>query len=118
MSRCPCTSVLQHMQQRRATIRKRRSLCERLLYRTATITATDLQQEVEDSSDECELYCIRIYKDAGITLEPECAEAVYLPSQGRLGIAWGGDATWADAASLESGIEMWLNDGDAWDEAN
>jgi hypothetical protein len=35
-----------------------------------------------------------------------------------MGIAWGADATWADVDGLESGIEMYLNDGEEWDQRN
>jgi len=46
------------------------------------------------------------------------AVALYLPSEGRLGIAWGADADWADVDDLESGIEMWVNDPDEWEARN
>ena len=67
---------------------------------------------------KAEAALIRIYDAAGITPAAETADALYLPDEGRLGIAWGADATWADVEDLESGIEMWLNDGDAWERAN
>lgn len=47
----------------------------------------------------------------------EAAQALYVPSIGRMGIAWGADATWADVESVENGIEMW-RDGDAWNAHN
>jgi hypothetical protein len=43
-------------------------------------------------------------------------EFVY--TAGRLGIACGSPATWADADDLESGIHMWLTDGEEWDRRN
>lgn len=57
---------------------------------------------------------IIIYKEDGT---PEAERAEGLLVYGRLGIAWGADATWADVPSLEIGIEMWLNHPDEW-EAN
>ena len=42
--------------------------------------------------------------------EIEQADALYLPAEGRLGIAWGADATWVDVHDVESGIEIWHND--------
>lgn len=36
----------------------------------------------------------------------------------RLGIAWGGDATWADACDLSSGVAMWLNYPELWEARN
>lgn len=83
---------------------------------THEIGHTDLQREV--GGKPCECYVITIYDAAGINAHAEAAEAVYLPGEGRLGIAWGGDATWADVDDVESGIEMWLNDGEAWELAN
>jgi hypothetical protein len=61
-------------------------------------------------------YRITIYDATGTRPAPETAEALY--ADGRLGIAWGADATWADVRDVESGIEMWLNDGEAWERAN
>ena len=77
------------------------------------MSAIDLRAEVTPTA---ETYRITIYDATGTRAMPETAEAVYV--DGRLGIAWGADATWADVADLESGIEMWLNDGDAWTAAN
>lgn len=81
------------------------------------LSATDLRQEVADYAGRAEIYAITIYDERGREA-PEGAEALYLPDEGRLGIVWGGDASWADVRDVESGIEMWLNDGDAWLAAN
>jgi hypothetical protein len=79
------------------------------------IGATDLQQELaDDSSAVC--FVIR-YAD-GDGYSSRAAEGIYYASAGRMGIAEGGDGTWADVASLESGIEMYVNDADAWELAN
>ena len=60
-------------------------------------------------------YRITIYDAVGSYPEAESAQALYCPTMGRLGIAWGADATWADVESLEAGIETWLNDPEAWE---
>lgn len=78
------------------------------------LTATDLCTEAFAHGGLA--YCITIYDATGTRQEPEAAEALY--SDGRLGVAWGADATWADASDVKSGIELWLNDGDAWSAAN
>lgn len=83
----------------------------------ADVSATDLR-DVLSYGGAVKAYSITIYDATGTRPAPESAEAVYAPIDGRLGIAWGGDATWADVRDVESGIEMWLNDGDAWDAAN
>jgi hypothetical protein len=73
---------------------------------------SDLKQEAMRSGTA---YRITI-REKGLGTNMQLAEAVL--KHGRLGIAWGADATWADVSSLESGIEMWLNDGEAWEAAN
>lgn len=70
------------------------------------------------SMDTVHAFRIEVYNDEGTRQEAETAEAVYVEAIGRLGIAWGADATWADVDDLESGIEMWLNDGEAWEARN
>ena len=82
------------------------------------LTATDLQQEAAPYSiGNAQAARITIYKANGMS-EAEAAEALYIPDAGRLGIAWGADATWADVKDFASGVEMWLNDGEAWSAAN
>lgn len=76
------------------------------------LTATDL---ITEASDGMLAYRITIYNEDGKPAA-ETADALY--GNGRLGVAWGADATWADVRHVESGIEMWLNDGDAWTAAN
>ena len=78
---------------------------------------SDLMEEWEQSDRSGKCYIITVYREDG-TVYHEAAEALYLPNEGRLGIAWGSDATWADVTGVESGIEMWLNDPDAWEAAN
>lgn len=82
-----------------------------------TLSANDLRAEAE-TNPAAAAYRITIYDATGTRAQAETAEALYLHSEGRMGIAWGADATWADVSDVESGIEMWLNDGNAWEAAN
>jgi hypothetical protein len=45
----------------------------------------------------------------------ETAEALYIPSTGRIGIAWGAGADWADAEDLAEGIRMYCEDPDRFE---
>src|SRR6188508_1518974 len=56
------------------------------------LRATDLAAEASTLSD-CAAFVITIYEAGFHTSHAEAAEALY--SDGRLGIAWGADATWA-----------------------
>ena len=99
------------------------------------LSALDLQEEAEfyegtSMFNSPHPYRITIYDDQGMNPEAETAQAVFCPpfglghgggtygTEGRLGIAWGAEATWADAESVETGIEMWLNDTEAWEARN
>ena len=82
------------------------------------LTAQDLREEAAGYSGPRQAFTIGIFRANGIGTEAEQAQALYLPDEGRLGIAWSGNATWADVQDVESGIEMWLNDPDAWNAAN
>ena len=79
------------------------------------LSAIDLQQAAGEDP-HAEAYSITIYDESG-NPHAEAAQALYSPADGRLGIAWGADATWADVDGVERGIDMWLNDPDAWDAA-
>lgn len=79
----------------------------------------DLAQELHTSrtesyADAAEIVLITIYGPNG-QVHPEAARALWLPMVGRLGVAWGADATWSTVSGLEQGIETWLNDPDGWD---
>jgi hypothetical protein len=81
------------------------------------LTASDLQSEKKEAPANALCYYILIYDEDGC-LMAEQAQALYLPTEGRLGIAWGADATWAGVQDIESGVEMWLNDNEAWERTN
>ena len=48
----------------------------------------------------------------------EWAHYLYIPAEGRLGIAWGAGASWADVPSVDEGIYLWLNDPEEWESRN
>lgn len=74
---------------------------------------TDLREEAKYGGS---VYRITVYDETGIQPAAEAAEAFL--NHGRLGIAWGADATWADVPSLDVGIDMWLNHPEEWEAAN
>ena len=104
---------------------------------TSELGSLDLRIELADNPYAwAGAYRIRIVGSA------ETAEALVAPyaddgSTGRIGIAWGGPATWGDVAhiwatdtapgedrpehvcdgvhGITEAIEDWLNDGDAWE---
>ena len=80
--------------------------------------ATDLREEAQNVAN-AQAFRITIYRNERHEHpEVERAEALYLPEVGRMGIAWGSDATWADVEGVESGIEIWLNDDETWELLN
>ncbi|HET6386767.1 MAG TPA: hypothetical protein VFJ58_25530 [Armatimonadota bacterium] len=36
-------------------------------------------------------------------------EVLFLPDEGRVGVAWGGEVIWTDASSLEEGMDRYLD---------
>jgi hypothetical protein len=80
----------------------------------SALRAPSLRSEAAPVGRHAEAYQITIWGEDG-TPDPDLAEALYLPAERRLGIAWEGPASWARVADLESGIAMWLNDPDAWE---
>lgn len=49
---------------------------------------------------------------------PEAGLILYSETLGRMGVTWGGDPSWADVNDVESGLQMYLNDGEAWSARN
>lgn len=49
---------------------------------------------------------------------PELADALYLAEDGRIGIAWGSYADWADAPTLAAGIDLWVTDPEEFGRRN
>ena len=77
----------------------------------------DLREEFA-LNPSASIFGVVIYDYDGITQAPEMAWGLYNPQDGRMGIAWGAEATWADVQDVDQGVEMWLNDGDSWQLAN
>ncbi len=78
--------------------------------------ATDLRAEAAEWDGDTHAYRITIYDDMD---KPEVHQAEALIIDGRTGIAWGADASWAESfGSIEQDIECWLNDGDTWADRN
>lgn len=82
-------------------------------YPGETLTSHDLQEEMvaalECGEEGIETALIVQVDDeqGGRLLTNGCGEALYIHSLGRIGIAWGADADWADAESLAEGIRMY-----------
>ena len=53
--------------------------------------------------------CSQFYGPDGHAL-PETADYLWCPAVERLGIAWGAQADWLDAVSLDEGIQVWLSE--------
>jgi len=89
--------------------------------RTEDLISTDLQHEyaalLGEQQATAQAYKVYIFKFDRV--EPETAEVLYLPSDQRIGIAWGAQGTWADSTGdLERDIDMWLNNPDEWEARN
>ena len=74
------------------------------------IPFTDLREEYVDimaaGDGPVEVAWMSALDDSGFEAPGPGAVALFVPSSGRIGIASGADADWADCASLEEGIEM------------
>jgi hypothetical protein len=74
------------------------------------VTALDLRAELTEHGGHAYL--------ALDGLSDEALQVVHIPSAGRIGIAWGGDARWADirdGETIAQLVEMYLSDGDAFE---
>lgn len=83
-------------------------------YPGETLTANDLREEMEaalECGEEGIETAIIVHVDeeeGGLLLNNnECGQALYIHSLGRIGIAWGAYADWADAESLAEGIRTY-----------
>jgi hypothetical protein len=70
--------------------------------------------EAIEAGTQIEAVSIELWDDAGITPKAEGATGLFLPDAGRIGIAWGADADWADAASLNEGVALWATDPEGY----
>ena len=83
-------------------------------YPGETLTANDLREEMEaaleygDEGIETATIVQVDEEKGGLLINNNgCGEALYIHSLGRIGIAWGAAADWADADSLAEGIRMY-----------
>jgi hypothetical protein len=80
------------------------------------LSASDLSAELAEYGGNA--YTVTVYGADGWAQGGSSIEVLYNADEGRMGICEGGDSTWADVSSLERGIDMYLNDADAWEAAN
>ena len=80
----------------------------------AAITATDLRLDAAQIEDSDGIEAYRLYLDDQV----ETADVLWFSHIQRMGIAWGANATWADASSVEEGIRIWLEDPEEWARRN
>jgi hypothetical protein len=86
------------------------------IYPGQDISATDLREEIEGCEEEGADYEYGTWEPLDKEGYVETAlSGEYLYVWGRLGVVWGGDAQWADAPSVEQGLDWFLNDADEWD---
>jgi hypothetical protein len=83
----------------------------------AELRSSDLQKEAKALPD-AQAYLVHLIKQDGYHQKAEGPEALYSHALGRMGIAWGADATWADVEDVEDGISLYLNDGETWNARN
>ena len=84
---------------------------------TSEYGPADLLQAAADAianGDTPEWHWVEIWYQGSDEHEPEAACVLVLPAAGRVGIAWGADATWADANTVDDAVECWLNRPDEW----
>ena len=86
------------------------------IYSATSLSASDLRTEQAKNGGDA--YTVTVYGEGGYAQSGESIEVLYNAKEGRMGVCAGGDSTWADVNSLESGVEMYLNDADAWEAAN
>ena len=64
----------------------------------------DLREEAKSLSEQGETYQVAVagaYNEESITV-------LYIPSIGRAGIAWGSDAEWTDADSIDDALQRFF----------
>lgn len=66
-----------------------------------------------EAGNQPEAFLVELIPPSGVR-----CEAVYVHETQRLGVAWGGPATWATVEGAAAGLRMWLTDSDAWEAAN
>ena len=90
-------------------------------WRDIPLTSLDLREEAiaaHASGDPYEMAVISLVDATGYILSDNMGEALYLPEAGRIGIAQGAEADWADTDSIEDGIRMYMADFEAFKARN
>ena len=85
------------------------------------LSSTDLRECVSSPLREpgdVQTATIAVADEDGYLQASLSGDALYLPSAGRIGIAWGADAVWADAESLDDGIRMYMVDPEEFEARN
>ena len=78
---------------------------------------SEVAEELRNAAD-AQPFVVRFYGDDGFQIS-RSAEGVFFPSEGSMVVWEGGDPTWAyQIESVEGGVEMYVNDPDAWEAAN
>jgi len=91
-------------------------------YPREALTALDLREEMTAALERGEegietAIIVQVDEEKGGLLlnNNECGQALYIHSLGRIGIAWGAGADWADAESLAEGIRVYCEDPDLFE---
>jgi hypothetical protein len=88
----------------------------------AELSSTDLLEEMAQAlaqGQQAETATIILADEDGyLRTNDHCGDALYLPSVGRIGIAWGAGADWADADGLDAGIHMYIMDSEEFEARN
>ena len=86
------------------------------IHSATSLSASDLRTEQAKNGGDADT--VTVYGEDECAQSANSIEVLYNAKEGRMGVCAGGDSTWADVTSLEGGVEMWLNDPEAWEAAN
>ena len=80
------------------------------------LSAIDLRDERKPPGETILAYRALALRDDG-TPEAQALDVLHCVDAGRIGIAWGSDARWADdqGQSVAELVELFLSDGEAYD---
>lgn len=102
-------------------VRERETRREQLGYRwdgetDDRITATDLRAEIDEAraNERCpriETALVTILGGRDERPESEHLQVAFFPTESRAGLAWGGDAQWTDAESIDDAVQRFLGVG-------
>ena len=91
-------------------------------YPGTELSAMDLREEmhaeIEWGGEVETARIVWVDEETGRLLNDGAAQALYIHSTGRIGIAWGAGADWADAESLAEGIRVYCEDPGLFESRN